>query len=134
MLQRIHTCRDRLISQVTALEFFRNALQEEQTVFETQQGEPPSDSKQSAGLYALTQIARTLEKLFLQLCLRQQFLAHAAQVISHGLSHIPSPSKLLKVDCHQIKLWPTLKIRCTVLLWCKRRDSCIVSLMERTAS
>lgn len=48
-------------------------------------------------MYAFSLVAQALERLFLQLSLRQQFLEQAATVTDCGLCHIPTPSKLLKV-------------------------------------
>ena len=74
--------------------FLRN---EENKVFTLQRARPPGDTKVSPGWFTLASIAKTLEKLFLLLCLRHRFVQLAALAADWGLSQAPLPSGPLKV-------------------------------------
>ena len=77
--------------------------QEEDKLLALQKQTPPNGVQLSAGHFALLQVARSLEKLFLQLCLRQRFLSHSSCVGRFGLAQVPMPARALKVRLWQAK-------------------------------
>lgn len=72
-------------------------LQEEGKLLSLQRQQPPGEWRFSAGHFALLQLVRFLERLFLQLCVRQRFLSHTAEAGRLGLCQAPLPGKAIKV-------------------------------------
>ena len=72
-------------------------LQEEQKILKIQQSKPPQSFQASAAVFVLNQICEALGKLYIQLSLRQQFIAQASHASSCGLIQVPVPQRLLKV-------------------------------------
>lgn len=57
---------------------------------------PPPDAAVTPAVHSLTQTARVLERLFLQLSMRQRFLAQSAAAAALGLVSVPLPQRPLK--------------------------------------
>ena len=72
-------------------------VKEEHKVLKLQRATPTADYKFSAGIFVLSQVCDLLGKLFIQLSLRQHFIAQATAMSLHGLMQVPIPHRLLKV-------------------------------------